>query len=145
MRLAPYAMSVRLPALSYARDSEFYRQRIQREHRARERWDPGLLGGSSLPRTPQTSNAAYTRTLHTPHAMERPFATYVIDPVGPTPVLVGHRNEITRRELTSKPWCNPPLIMAKGWHEPPRMFRNYLEASTSSASRPMVPVLSWKA
>ena len=140
-------MAARLPALGYARDSEFYRQRIYKESRARDRWVPTEPVGQSLAqrfdRDIHDKRLVYTRTVQN----SRPFGTYVLDPVGPTPTLVGPRNELARLTLgvAEKPWTNPPLIMTKSWAEPPRMFRRYLEASTSSTHKPYSPLLAWKA
>jgi hypothetical protein len=138
-------MAARLPVLAYARDAEFFRQRIYKESRARDRWEPPKASDSlqhRFRRDIHDKRLVYTATLsHT-----RPFGTYVLDPVGPTPTLVGPRNDLARATLgtSSRPYTNPPLIMSKSFAEPPRMFRRYLEASTSSAARPYAPLLSWK-
>ena len=134
-------MSARFPYLTYARDSEFHRQRIQREYRARDRWVPERP--SLLPMTHDSrERLTYTRTI----ASTKPFGTYVVEPVGPCPTLVGPRNELARRELgaSQRPWTNPPLIMSRSFAEPPRMFRKYLETSTTSVHKPYSPVLSWR-
>ena len=49
-----------------------------------------------------------------------------------------------REELTRGAWYEPPLIMSRGFNEPPRVFRHYLESSTASRHNPAVPVLHWK-
>jgi len=131
----------RLPALCYARDSACHRQRIAKEYRARDRWVPE--SPSLLPMTPDAQKRLqYTRTI----ASTKPFGTYVVEPVGPCPMLAGPRNEVAHRELgkSERPWTNPPLIMSKTWAEPPRMFRKYLETSTTSVHKPYAPVLTWK-
>lgn len=50
----------------------------------------------------------------------------------------------TRGTLTHTHWHEPSLVFSKAFNEPPRMFRQYLEASTPSLQNPHVPVLAWK-
>jgi len=138
-------MAARLPSITYARDCEFFRQRIFKESRARGRWEPPMTADSlhaRYARDIHDKRLVYTRTM----TNSRPFGTYVLDPIGPTPTLVGPRNELARSTLgvADKPWTNPPLVMTKSWAEPPRMFRKYLEASTPSSHKPYAPLLSWK-
>ena len=152
---ATSAMS-RLPMLSQARDSDFWRQRIQKEQNANNKameftvtWNAGF----GTPR----SNAASTRPPVAPFAaspradmlMTRsPFLRPVTanapesNPWRPTPTLSPRSAELSA--ALQKGWTEPPLIMAGGFAEPPRVFRKYLEASTHSVHKPPVPVLHWK-
>lgn len=62
----------------------------------------------------------------------------------PSTLSLPPRSPNLRDELTRGAWYEPPLIMSRGFNEPPRVFRHYLESSTASRHNPAVPVLHWK-
>lgn len=148
--------SARLPALSHALDSEFWRQRIHKEMRAGDRataFADTFSSTSASPRLNLTPRAPVAPFAASPRLFidrttfnTRPTTTSNVDATlvyRATPTLLPPRSPELQREL-QRGWAEPPLIMAKGFAEPPRVFRKYLEASTHSVHKPPVPVLHWK-
>lgn len=150
-------MAGRLPPLIHARDAEFFRQRIHKERRGasleaspRAAYTPRTLSVKpeplSMMRHPNGGYIYATPVYRQPFANQRPMTSVDLlqpGPYRPTPFILPPRSPELRRELTST-WAEPPLIMSKGFNEPPRCFRKYLEASTVSVHKPSVPVLHWK-
>ena len=157
---APSKMS-RLPMLSHARDSDFWRQRIHKEQKAGDRalaFDVTWNSGFGTPRTPRAFVNAPGLTPRLPVApfaasprsdqlvsrspFLRPQTVATEQSWRATPTLLPRSPELSM--ALQKGWTEPPLIMARGFAEPPRVFRKYLEASTHSVHKPPAPVLNWK-
>ena len=150
-------MAARLPPLCHARDAEFWRQRIHKEQRA------GATSGTALAlqsgwSTPRPIAIPSPRQIRQPFATARPStqapgqAALMAAPIQPTmyqpffrptATLMPPRSPELQRALQTG-WTEPPLVLSKGFNEPPRVFRKYLEASTHSAHKPPAPILHWK-
>lgn len=144
----------RWPPLGMSRDADFYRQRIMREHRVRERDRPDAqLAAKWLEQRPMTSTSnfgnVFTRApaarLNTPCVADplvRLNAPLHYTRTMMPPRTAAHVSAL--REMSMLPWHEPPLVMARGFTESPRLFTRLTEASTSSAASPMAPLLPWK-
>ena len=140
-------MAARLPPLSHARDAEFWRQRIIKEQRAGGMSEPASAFASPRLTPRPIPMASPTPVFRQPFA--RPMTTNPAELMGastwrPTPTLLMPARSPDLQRALQRGWTEPPLIMSKGFVEPPRVFRKYLEASTSSVHKPPVPVLHWR-
>jgi hypothetical protein len=156
-------MAGRLPPLTMARDAEFHRQRILKERRltSSESSRPSTSRLSAAPVVPVfkrpgesqymarafNGSYVYAAPVFKQPFDQRPMTSNDLlrpDALRPTSLNLPPRSPNLREELTRGAWYEPPLIMSRGFNEPPRVFRHYLESSTASRHNPAVPVLHWK-
>jgi len=145
-------MMARWPPLTVQRDSDFYRQRIARETRARERDRPEVPLVSPFPmsarRETRPFGAIPAAELIRPMSLQRPPTITVMHTKLPPRTAV-HQQAVNELGVMRGPWHEPPLVMAGGsqaaaFNEPPRAFGRYLEVSTMSVHNPASPVVPWK-
>ena len=132
---------------------EHLRAARQQEQEHRQRHQP-IFGGTPRPalhnsftlrEQPASTNATPRREL-----MPLQPSPRVLLPLPPSPRVLlpprtpGHQDVLGQMLSGPGTWHEPPLIMARAFHEPPRVFTRYVEASTFRSSRPAAPLLPWK-